>query len=144
MVRTVSLPTYAAAEEFSVQTPDGLITANDDLLWADAPERAVTLQLAAQIDDILSATVGPEPWPFAGLPDAAVDVRVADMLAGADGTYRLSGQFYVGGDGRDYRNSATTFDIVVPIADLTPATVVAAQGDAVRQLAETIARQLGR
>lgn len=145
MVRTVSLPTYAAAEELSVETSPGIITADDALLWADAPDRAVTLQLAGQLDAILNATVGPEPWPFAGLPDVSIDVRVSDMLAGADGMFRLKGQTFVGGDGRDFRNSADTFDIAIPVGDVTvPGAIAVAQGEAIKQLAEQIARRLGR
>lgn len=144
LVQTVSLPAYAAAEELAVETAPGVITSTGDLLWADDPERAVTLRLASHLDQILTATVGPDPWPFPGLPDVGIDVRVTDMLAQADGTYRLAGTYFVGGDGIDFRNTSSAFDIVIPLADAEAATVAQAQAAAILTLAEDIARRLGR
>ena len=150
MVRTVSLPSYAAAEEYAVESAPGVIEATSDLLWADAPDRAATLAVAGHLTDILGITVGPEPWPFVGLPDVSVDIRVARMLAGADGVFRLTGQYFVGGDGIDYPNSTRSFAYAVPLvapgteADVTAGGVAAAQGRALRLLAEDIARGLGR
>ncbi len=144
MVRTVSLPSYAGAEEVAREQPGGLIASNDDVLWADEPERAVTLVLTRNLSDILNADVGPEPWPFVRLPDVAIDVRVEQMLAGADGTFRLSGQFFVGGDGIDFRNTADTFDISVPMPDQSLASIATAHSAALLSLSEQIARRLGR
>ena len=144
MVRTVSLPSYAAAEEIALEQSGGLIATNDDVLWADDPERAVSLFLTQSLSDILNTTVGPEPWPFVGLPDVSIDVQVAQMLAGADGNFRLTGQFYVGGDGRDFRNTADSFDIRVAMADQSLASISAAQSAALVELSEMIARRLGR
>lgn len=144
MVRTVSLPSYAAAEELAFETAPGVISANDALLWADAPERAATLTVARHLDDILTATVGPEPWPFANLPDVAIDVRVTQMLAGADGVFRLNGQYYVGGDGIDFRDTSDTFAIEIPISIEGPQGVATAQAQAILQLSEDIATKLGR
>lgn len=144
MVREVSLPSYAAAEEVARERADGLITSNPDVLWADAPERAVTLALTQNLSAILNTTVGPEPWPFVGLPDVSIDVWVSQMLAKADGSYVLAGQFFVGGDGSDFANSARTFDISVPMPDQSLASISAAQSAALVQLSELIARRLGR
>jgi len=96
MVQTVTLPSYAASEEIAVEIEPGIIETSSDFLWADQPERAVTLALTANLNDILGTTVGANPWPFPGLPDAAVDVRVSEMVAGVDGNFRLTGQFYTG------------------------------------------------
>ena len=144
VVQTVSLPSYAAAEELAIETAPGVITSGGDLLWADLPERAVTLKIAGHLDDILSASVSPDPWPFPGLPDAGIDVRVSDMLARSDGAFHLDGIYYIGGDGIDFRNSSQAFAIRIPIADTNPATVAQAQALAILQLSESIARDLGR
>lgn len=143
MVQTVSLPSYAAAEEVSVETAPGRITSSD-LLWADAPERAMTLKVARHLDAILTATVSPDPWPFPGLPDVIVDIRVADMVARADGLYHLTGTYYIGGDGIDFRNTSSAFDIALPLASAEISAVADAQARAVLQLSESIARKLGR
>tara|TARA_R110002051_G_scaffold239372_1_gene299989 strand:- start:5860 stop:6420 length:561 start_codon:yes stop_codon:yes gene_type:complete len=144
MVRTVSLPTYAAAEELSVETADGLITSNNAILWADDPSRAVTLALTRNIGAITNAKIGPDPWPFAGLPDVAIDVRVTRMIAGADGVFDLEGQFFVGGDGINYANTTNEFAIATPLADVTPAAIAAAQATALLALSEQISRKIAR
>lgn len=144
MVRTVSLPSYAAAEEVATELPGGLISTNDDILWADAPERAVTLVLTRNLSDILGADVGPEPWPFIRLPDAAIDVRVERMLAGADGFFELTGQFFVGGDGIAFRNTSDRFAISIPMPDQSLPSIANAQSAALLALSEQIAQRLGR
>ncbi|WP_439155945.1 PqiC family protein [Yoonia sp.] len=144
LLRTVSLPTYAAVEEIAVETQTGLIGANQNVFWADDPQRAVTLVLTRNLSDILSIDVGPEPWPFVELADVAVDVRVAQMLAGADGIFRLSGQFYVGGDRIAYRNSTHRFAIAVPMPDQSLGSIADAQARALLKLSEQIARTLAR
>jgi len=144
MLRTVSLPTYAASEEIALEVAPGIIGTDANILWADDPERAVTLAMTQQLDGILNATVGPDPWPFVGLPDVAVDVRVAQMLAGADGVFRLSGQYFVGGDGIDFRNRSHSFDISEPLNGTGAPAIAQAQARSVLKLSEDIARRLGR
>lgn len=144
MVRTVSLPTYAAVEEIPLGTADGRIMINEDVLWADDPERAVTLILTRTIGDIINTDVGPDPWPFVGLPDVSVDVRVERMLGNVDGTFALAGQFFVASDGADFRDSTHRFDITQTMADTSLASIAAAQSAALLTLSEQIARTLGR
>lgn len=144
MVRRVSLPSYAAAEEIALEMADGRIDINEDVLWADEPERAVTLILTQTLGDILNTDVGPDPWPFVGLPDVSVDVRVARMLAGADGTFQLNGQFYVASEAARFRDSSHSFAITEPMADSTVGSIAAAQSAALLKLAEQIAATLGR
>lgn len=144
IIRTVSLPTYAAAEELSIETDDGLISADNGILWADDPARAVTLALAHQIGDITRAKVGPDPWPFVGLPDVAVDVRVTRMITGVDGMFDFEGQFFVGGDGIDYPSSTNSFAYQMPVTTATPAGIAQAQARALLALSEKIARKIAR
>lgn len=144
MVRTVSLPTYAAAEELAFETPEGLIASNADVLWADDPSRAVTLTLTRNIGGITNAKIGPDPWPFAGLPEVAIDVRVTRMIAGADGVFDLEGQFFVGGDGIDYTNTTNNFVVNTPVVGEGPAAIALAQAQALMTLSEQIARKIAR
>ncbi|MCO4849193.1 MAG: membrane integrity-associated transporter subunit PqiC [Yoonia sp.] len=144
MVRTVSLPTYAAAEELSIETPEGLIVSNADILWADDPSRAVTLMLTRNLGNILNAKIGPDPWPFVGLPDVSIDVRVTRMIAGADGVFNLEGQYFVGGDGIDYPNSTHIFAVQAPITASAPAAIADAQVRALLALSEQIAHKIAR
>lgn len=144
MVRAVSLPRYAAAEEIPLQTPAGLITADSGILWADDPQRAVTLAVTTTLATILGVDAGPEPWPFVGLPDVTVDIRVAQMLAGSDGRFALTGQYFIGGDGIDFRDKAQAFAITTALADPSVGAIAAAQSAAVLLLSEQIARDLAR
>jgi len=144
MIRTISLPTYAAAEEIAVETTNGLIVVNEDVLWADEPERAVTLILTRTLGDILNTDVGPDPWPFVGLPDVSVDIRVERMLGSLDGTFELNGQFFVASEAISFRDSTHSFEITEPLVDTTVAGISAAQSAALLKLAEQIAATLGR
>lgn len=144
VVRSVSLPSYAAAEEISVESPEGLITTDGAVLWADEPERATTLTITRHLNEILSATVGPDPWPFAGIPDVAIEVRVEEMLAGNDGNFTLRGQYFIGGDGIDYPNRARSFTFTAPLVGEGLNGVALAQSQVILELAEDIARRLAR
>ncbi|MGR3802482.1 PqiC family protein [Marinibacterium profundimaris] len=135
----VSLPAYGSDQEISVRKADGAITPLGPL-WADDPERAVTLQLARDLGTITGSIAAPAPWPFRSLPDARVDVRVEDFLATDDGVFLLSGQYFVAPEtgGRD---RARRFSFSVPLADpVTPGGIVAARGTAITRLATEIAQ----
>ena len=62
-VKDVSLPSYAAADEVAQQAIDGsLITSK--VLWADAPERAIGLELSRNLAQLTKRRIASEPWPF--------------------------------------------------------------------------------
>ena len=159
LVRSVSLPTYAAAEEIAFQDETGAIKLNASELWADDPERATTLVISRHLNQMTSATVAPQPWPMEEQPLAAVDIRVEQLLATNRNTLRLSGQYFIGGQEieQDYsedpgdkapqrtiRSRSRLFDIDVPVQGNAPGALAAAQSDALRVLAEEIARDLAR
>lgn len=144
MLRDVSLPEYAAASEIAVQEEGGAVRNARRALWADLPERSLTLALARQLDAALSATVAAEPWPLAGLPDAEIEVRVQQSLAGADTIFRLEGQYYVRAEGVSVGPASAPFAIAVPMAGTEPQDIAAAQSSAIAQLATIIARGMGR
>lgn len=138
----VDLPTYAELEEIAVSGPGGVVETRTDTLWADAPGRAVTLELTRALSQITGAMVAPEPWPFRDPPDAVVDVRVETILAEATGRFRLSGQAFVAPDLPERRGSAKLFDLSVPYDPEggLPA-IAAARARAVTDLATFIARE---
>ncbi|WP_412504793.1 membrane integrity-associated transporter subunit PqiC [Roseovarius sp. SYSU LYC5161] len=133
-VREVSLPGYAASEDVYTTDAAGLLTRRHGLLWADDPTRAVTLELTRHLSRITGARVAAEPWPFDGFPEAQVEVRIEEMLAGGDGTLRLSGQYFIAaGEGHE---RARLFELGVPVDDDgNPASLAAARGQALRDLA---------
>ena len=144
MVRTVSLPTYAAIEEIAFQLDDGTLAINEDILWADDPERATTLMVTRTLADILQVTTGPDPWPFVERPSVSVDIRVERMLGGTDGTFELTGQYFIAGEAGAFRNRSTQFSFSVPMDAPVLTALPAAQSRAVLLLSEAIARDLGR
>lgn len=137
MIKDVVLPQYASGQEIAYQTPDGALRSRPDQIWADDPVHAVTGFLANQITAVSGATAIAEPWPFNEPPQRQVEVRIARMLAGADGIFHLSGRYFVtseqGGD------LARNFDINLAIGAPGPGAIAAAQSQALQTLAQKIA-----
>lgn len=137
-IRDVSLPTYAASEEIFISGVDGKITADDGLFWADTPGRAITLELTRYLAQITGARVASEPWPFLDRPQVELELRIEEMLAYADGTFRMSGQYFVAPE--NGRDRARLFALSVPIGGTFSAQDIAsARGAVMRQLAGEIA-----
>ncbi|WP_425074113.1 PqiC family protein [Sagittula sp. S175] len=139
-VAAVTLPVYAQGEEIHTRNASGAILPLGPL-WADEPSRAVTLQVARDLDAITGRLVAPEPWPFRDYPDVKVDVRVQDFYATERGTFRIAGQVFVapeeGGPDR-----AKTFEIetAIPGEKPGPAQIAAARSAAVSELSVFIAK----
>lgn len=139
-VRDVSLPTYAASEEVHRERADGALKSSGMVLWADAPERAVSLELSRNLAQLTRARVANEPWPFESYPQARVEVRVEDMVAGNDGLFRLKGQYFVA-VARRARERSGLFSLTVPYDQRGgPVAIAAARGQVVLDLAKIIAR----
>ncbi len=139
-VRDVSLPTYAAAEEISIQAEDGTLTSSTDVLWADAPERAIALELSRNLSRLTNRRIASEPWPFEAFPDARLEVRFEDLIATSTGLFRTSGQYFVGVE--EGRERSGLFDLSVPFDPAGgPAAIARARGQLILDLAELIARE---
>lgn len=137
-VKDVSLPAYAAADEISQQGPDGTIVTST-VLWADAPERAVGLELTRNLARLTRARIASEPWPFEEDAAAMLDVRFADLAAGTDGVFRATGQYFVGV--YEGRERSGLFDLSVAYdAKGGPAAIARARGQIILDLAKFIAR----
>lgn len=138
-VKDVSLPSYAAADEIAQQAPDGsLITSK--VLWADAPERAIGLELSKNLARLTRKRVASEPWPFEEDAAATLDVRFSDLVAGTDGIFRASGQYFVGV--YEGRERSGLFDLSVAYdAGGGPAAIAHARGQVILDLAKFLARE---
>jgi len=137
-VRSVSLPTYAASEEIYGQGADGVLATTSAVRWADVPERAITLELSRTLAELTGVRVAPEPWPFDARAEAQVDVRFQDLLAGADGVFRTSGQYFVSSE--TGRERSGLFRLEVPYASESgPEAIAAARSRAILDLAKLIA-----
>lgn len=137
-IRDVSLPAYAASDEISVQDETGKIVSDGSVLWADTPERAVSLQLTRALTQLTRARIASEPWPFEEFPQARLDVRFETMLPRNDGVYQIEGQYFVSSE--EGRERAGLFDLNVDLPlDAGPAQIAQARGIAIAQLAQLIA-----
>ena len=140
-VRDVSLPSYAASDEISTQDEDGTLISSSDVLWADAPDRAVALEISRNLTRISGARIASEPWPFEAGPDARLDIRFADMVAGTNGVFRASGQYFVGvADGG--RERSGLFELTVPYDPAGgPNAIAQARGQIILDLSYEVARK---
>ncbi|MDW4499289.1 PqiC family protein [Sulfitobacter sp. D35] len=138
-VRQVSLPTYAASDEITTQENDGTLVSDTSVLWADSPERAVGLELSRHLARLTGRRIASEPWPFESFPDARLEVRFESLLAGPDGQFRASGQYFVAvPDGG--RERSGLFDLAVRFDPRGgPQSIAAARGQVILDLARFIA-----
>jgi uncharacterized lipoprotein YmbA len=143
-IMDVSLPAYAEDSEIMLENNEGALVAVDNALWADDPQRAVTQLLTDEIARTSTATTAAEPWPLESPPQAAVHVRVSQMVARESGTLDLSGQYAISSYGYVIRERIERFDISVPLADTSPAVIADASGTALRRLAAEIVANLAR
>ena len=139
-VRDVSLPSYAAADEISTQAEDGTLKSSKSVLWADAPERAVALELSQNLARLTGRRVASEPWPFDASADARLEIRFAELVANTSGEFRTSGQYFVGvSDGR--RERSGLFDLTVAFDPKGgPTAIASARGQLILDLATYIAK----
>lgn len=143
-VRDVSLPAYAAASEIVAEDASGALRALPKSLWADDPPRAVTGALARSLDLKSTATVAAEPWPLNDGPAVRVEVRIDQMVARADGSFGMTGQFAITSFSGAQRDRLQRFSISVPLANTSAAAVAQATGQAIDALADEILAQLAR
>ena len=140
-VRDVSLPSYASADEIHVQAEDGTLRSSSNVLWADAPERAIAQEVSQNLARLTGRRVAAEPWPFEAYPDARLELRFADLLATSNGQFRATGQYFVAvADGR--RERSGLFDLVVLFDPKGgPAAIAKARGQLILDLAEHVAKK---
>jgi hypothetical protein len=147
-LRELSLPRYAASDDVVRAGVGGMIDTVPATMWADTPERGLTLHLADALGRITGARVAAEPWPFAEPPAASATVRVTRLLGGVNeagqGRLVFSGSYAIAPVASSLSDRDGTFDISVPLTSDSPQALAAAQAAALGQLAETLARRIGR
>jgi hypothetical protein len=138
-IAEVSLPSFARTEEIWTETPAGGLVSDPAVLWADEPTRGVTQELTRYLATITGALVAAAPWPFDEPAAARLSVRLDEMVAGADGQFRIAGQ-YLSTRREGGRDRATAFRIVAPITpDSGVPGIAAARATVMRELARQIA-----
>ncbi|MDU8913326.1 PqiC family protein [Aestuariicoccus sp. MJ-SS9] len=143
-LRDVSLPAYAEASEILVESPDGALREIDGAIWADTPQRAMTLALADHMARAGNARVAAEPWPLETPADVRAEVRITRMVARADGTFALTGSYALTSYESVIRDRIERFEITIPLAGTAPGDIAAATGEAIRKLSEDILSRLAR
>lgn len=140
-VLEVSLPLYAQGQEIAFTDTTGAIRTDATALWADEPSRAISIALAQALSSGTGATVAVEPWPLDDRAGAKLDVRVKTLVASAQGTLTMSGQFFLVFDS-DRPAISDWFDINVPLRGTTGLDISAATGTAVAELAQIVGIRL--
>ena len=141
-VRDVSLPSYAAADEISLQGPDGKLTSDSGVLWADAPERAVAMELSQNLARMTSRRIAAEPWPFEAYPEARLELRFSELVATTAGQFKASGQYFVAVREEEGRERSGLFNQTVAFdPEGGPAAIAAARGQLILDLAKFIAQK---
>lgn len=138
-ISEVSLPAYAAADEISLQAADGRLVRDGSNLWADTPDRAIALELTRNLVQITGARVASSPWPFEAFPDARLNLRFERLVAGEDGQFRASGQYFVGVS--EARERSGLFDLAVPFDPAAgPGAIAQARSQVILDLSLFLAR----
>lgn len=139
-VKDVSLPSYAASDEISIRREDGTLTSSSDVLWADAPDRAIALELSQNLARLTKRRVASEPWPFEEFPEARLEIRFSELVATTSGSFNTSGQYFVAvADGR--RERSGLFELSVAFDPKGgPNAIAGARGQLILDLAQYIAR----
>ncbi len=141
-VRDVSLPSYAAADEIHLQSEDGTLTSSSGVLWADAPERAVALEISQNLARLSGRRIASEPWPFEAFPDARLEIRFTELVATTTGNFRASGQYFVAVEEGAGRERSGLFDLSVPFdPEAGPNAIAAARGQLILNLSSYIAKR---
>jgi len=141
-VRDVSLPSYAAADEIHLQTEEGQLTSSSAVLWADAPERAVALEISQNLARLTGRRVASEPWPFEAYPDARLEVRFSELIATTTGAFRASGQYFVAVEKGAGRERSGLFDLDVAFdPEGGPTAIAAARGQLILDLSSYVAKK---
>jgi uncharacterized lipoprotein YmbA len=138
----ISLPAYAAASDIVVEAADGSLATTKNALWADDPVRGMTYALTEQLDRQSNATAAAEPWPLTEPADVQIEVRVDRLVARADMSLVLSGQYAVASRDGVISEFVDRFAIAIPLPATDPATVGRAQGAAIDALAQQIIARL--
>jgi len=141
-VRDVSLPSYAAADEISVQGPDGKLLSSSNVLWADKPERAVAMEISQNLVRMTGRRIAAEPWPFEAYPQARLELRFSELVATAEGEFKASGQYFVAVREEEGRERSGLFAQSVAF-DLEggPAAIAAARGQLILDVATFVAQK---
>ncbi|MEM8788750.1 MAG: PqiC family protein [Pseudomonadota bacterium] len=141
-VVSVSLPLYASLEEIGVAAGDGAVRFDEQNLWADDPERALSLSLARHMTEITGGVAAVEPWPLTSVPDARLTVQVERVIARPGGTVEFSGVYVLSPVAEEFADRAEQFSFAVPMVQPGFGGVADAHGQAMLVLAEQVARQL--
>ena len=146
VVPRLSLPAYAADTRIAVLTADeaGMpaVAQAGDRVWADAPERALTIGLSRALAARTGAPVLAEPWPVEAVPDLKIEVVVDRLLGAEGGALALTGVYRVIDLRRNGLAIVRDFDIAAEAPGPGIEGLAAAHALALGRLADAVAAAL--
>jgi uncharacterized protein len=143
-VRDAVLPAYAEDSQILQQDASGALRPIKRAQWADSSARAVTAALARSLDLQTTTAIAAEPWPLSESPAGRLDVRVDALVARADGSFQMAGQYALASFDMPGREVLERFDIRVPLTGQGAGAIASAQGQAIDRLAAQIVARLAR
>jgi uncharacterized lipoprotein YmbA len=134
-LRVHPLPDYLRRPELATRTSPHEVSYDEFSRWAEPLDRALPEILAADLGHALGQAMVPlYPWSSARPPTRIIQVRIERFDADAGGTVTLAATV---GIGDSWREENVTVKAAAPV---TPSTVVAAQCQALGELAQRLAK----
>ncbi len=138
-LQEVVLPTYALNEKLPTLLDNGAVTLDDDNRWTGAPEEAVALNLARQLESAIARRITASPYPIGVQPDIQIKVVFDRLIRASDGGAEIGGQFHVIDDRRRSVLATERFRYDIPATESGYAGYMLAIDTGLEQLAQTIA-----
>jgi uncharacterized lipoprotein YmbA len=134
-LRVDPLPEYLRRPELATRESPQEVSYDEFSRWAEPLDRSLPQILATNLAHALGQAMVPlYPWTTARLPDRIIHVRIERFDADADGTVTLVATV---GVGEFWQNQTITAKAAAPV---TASTIVAAQCQALAELAQRLAK----
>lgn len=140
-VGNIDLPAYASALEIAQLGAGGAVTLEDNSLWADSPQRALTRRLVSALQTRLGGLVAADPWPAFDPPALQLRVIVDEMIGAPGAPLDFAGQYFLVNSSRNVSASGR-FRFAVPPEGAGYPGLLAAHARAIDLLADQIAGRI--
>ncbi|MEM6898291.1 MAG: ABC-type transport auxiliary lipoprotein family protein [Pseudomonadota bacterium] len=136
----VRLPSYARDQKITSLDGQNRVVKDGDHRWASPPEEALTLRLAAALEEETGVRVLVRPVPSGLTPDFSLTVSFDELMRGEAGEAIARGQFTL--VGFDQISSVERFDFTIQTGDRNYDGFMRGVSRAIERLSEQIGNDL--